>query len=128
MSYICIYIYIYICHILYIYIYISQYFYLQKQKDFISNTKKHTVKINQNQSQSLLSSFILFNNCLNEFEHITIAILDTTGKNLREALGLNQWRNAGPIIDWLRINLRIKVDQNHKKLKSQFKLYPGRMS
>ena len=36
-------------------------FYLQKQKDFISNTKKHTVKTNTHQSQSLLSSFTLFN-------------------------------------------------------------------
>ena len=121
----------YICYV-YIYIYISQYFYLQKQKDFISNTKKHTVTINKNQIQSLSSSFTLLNNCPNEFGHITIfghiAILDTTGKNLREALGLNQWRNADPVIDWLRINLRIKVDQNHKKLKCHFKLYPGRMS
>ena len=43
----------------------SQYFYLQKQQDFVSNkNKKHTVKTNTYQSQSLLSSFTLFNNCL----------------------------------------------------------------
>ena len=37
---------------------VFQYFYLQKQKDFISNTKKHTVKTNTHQSQSLLSSLL----------------------------------------------------------------------
>ena len=36
----------------------------KKQKDFISNTKKHTAKINTHQSQSLLSFFTLFNNHL----------------------------------------------------------------
>ena len=47
----------------YIYTYVSQYFYLQILKDFISN-KKHTVKTNTYQSQSLLSSITLFNNRL----------------------------------------------------------------
>ena len=36
----------------------------KKQKDFISNTRKHTGKTNTRQSQSLLSSFNLFNNRL----------------------------------------------------------------
>ena len=39
-----------------------QYFYLQSKKDFISNTKKHTVKTNTHPSQSFFSSFALFNN------------------------------------------------------------------
>ena len=51
----------------------SQYFYLQKQKDFISNTrKKHTAKTNTHQSQSLLSSFALFNNRLFICRHFDI--------------------------------------------------------
>ena len=47
-------------------------FYLQKQKDFISNTKKHIVKTNIHQSQSLLSSFTLFNNRLFKCRHFDI--------------------------------------------------------
>ena len=37
-------------------------FYLQKEKYFISN-KKTSLKTSTHQSQSLLSSFTLFNNC-----------------------------------------------------------------
>ena len=49
-----------------------QYFYLQSKKDFISNTKKHTVKTNTHRSQSLLSSFTLFRNRLLVCRHFDI--------------------------------------------------------
>ena len=57
-----------------IYIFVSQYIYLQKQKDFISNTKKHTVNTNTHQSQSLQSSITLFNNRLVICQHFSTLI------------------------------------------------------
>ena len=32
--------------------------------------------------------------------HISKAILDATNKNIREAMGLNQWRNTDTVIEW----------------------------
>ena len=34
--------------------------------------------------------------------HISKAILDTANKNIREAIGLNQWRNTDTVIDWFK--------------------------
>ena len=34
--------------------------------------------------------------------HISKAILDTVNKNIREAIGLNQWRNTDTVIDWFK--------------------------
>ena len=45
----------------------------------------------------------LINPVKNELEHISKAILDTTNKNIRDATGLNQWRNTNTVIDWFKI-------------------------
>ena len=44
----------------------------------------------------------LINPAKNELGHISKAILDTTNENIREAMSLNQWRNAGTVIDWFK--------------------------
>ena len=44
----------------------------------------------------------LINPAKNELGHISKAILDTTNKNIREAMGLNQWRNTDTVIDWFK--------------------------
>ena len=33
---------------------------------------------------------------------ISKVILDTTNKNIRKAMGLNQWRNPDTVIDWFK--------------------------
>ena len=45
-----------------------------------------------------------FNNNPTELElgHISKAMLDTANKNIREAMGLNQWRNTDTVIDWFK--------------------------
>ena len=35
--------------------------------------------------------------------HISNAILDTTNKHIREAMGLDQWRNTDTVFDWFKI-------------------------
>ena len=37
-----------------------------------------------------------------ELGHISKAILDTTSKNMREAMGLNQWRNTDTVTEWFK--------------------------
>ena len=44
----------------------------------------------------------LINPAKNELGRISKAILDTTNKNIREAMGLNQWRNTDTVIDWFK--------------------------
>ena len=44
----------------------------------------------------------LINPAKNELGHISKAILDTTNKNIQEAMGLNQWRNTDTVIDWFK--------------------------
>ena len=41
----------------------------------------------------------LLNLAKNELRHISKAFLDTTNKNIREAISLNQWRNTDKVID-----------------------------
>ena len=41
----------------------------------------------------------LLNPAKNELGHISKAFLDTTNKNIREAISLNQWRNTDKVID-----------------------------
>ena len=44
----------------------------------------------------------LLNLAKNELRHISKAFLDTTNKNIREAISLNQWRNTDKVIDWFK--------------------------
>ena len=44
----------------------------------------------------------LINPAKNELGRISKAILDTTNKNIREAVGLNQWGNTDTVIDWFK--------------------------
>ena len=37
-----------------------------------------------------------------ELGHISKAILDTTNKNIREAMDLNEWRNTDTVVDWFK--------------------------
>ena len=44
----------------------------------------------------------LVNPARNELGSISKAILDTANKEIRKAMGLNQWRNPVIVIDWLK--------------------------
>ena len=44
----------------------------------------------------------LINPAKNELGHISKAILGTTNKSIREAMGFNQWRNTDTVIDWFK--------------------------
>ena len=58
--------------------------------------KDHKENFNNNPTVRLI------NPAKNELRHISKAILDTTNKNIREATGLNQWRNTDTVIDWFK--------------------------
>ena len=45
---------------------------------------------------------ILINPSKNEFGRISKAVLDTANENIREAMGLNQWRNTDTVFDWFK--------------------------
>ena len=44
----------------------------------------------------------LINLAKNELGRINKVILDTTNKNIREAMGLNQWRNTDTVLNWFK--------------------------
>ena len=44
----------------------------------------------------------LINQGKNELGRSSNTILDTANKNIREAIGLNQWRNTDTVIDWFK--------------------------
>ena len=44
----------------------------------------------------------LINLAKNELGRISKVILDTTNKNIREAMGSNQWRNTYTVFDWFK--------------------------
>ena len=44
----------------------------------------------------------LINPAKNERGRISKARLDTTNKNIREAMGLNHWRNTDAVLDWFK--------------------------
>ena len=58
--------------------------------------KDHKENSNNNPTVRLLTP------AKNELEHISKAFLNTTNKNIREAMGLNQWRTTNTIIDWFK--------------------------
>ena len=58
--------------------------------------KDHKENFNNNPTVRLI------NPAKNELERISKAILDTTNKNIRETMGLNQWRNTDTVIDWFK--------------------------
>ena len=58
--------------------------------------KDHKENFNNNPTVRLI------NPAKNELGHISKAILDTANKNIREAMGLNQWRNTDTVIDWFK--------------------------
>ena len=58
--------------------------------------KDHKENFNNNPTVRLI------NPAKNESGHISKAILDATNKNIREAMGLNQWRNTNTVIDWFK--------------------------
>ena len=58
--------------------------------------KDHKENVNNNPTVRLI------NPAKNELGHISKAILDTANKNIREAMGLNQWRNTDTVIDWFK--------------------------
>ena len=58
--------------------------------------KDHKENFNNNPTVRLI------NPAKNELGHISKAILDTTNKNIREAMGLNQWRNTDTVIHWFK--------------------------
>ena len=66
-----------------------------KNNSFIT-LKDHKENFNNNPTVRLI------NPAKNELGHISKAILDTTNKNIREAMGLNQWRNTDTVIDWFK--------------------------
>ena len=45
---------------------------------------------------------MLINQGKNELGRSSNTILDTANKNIREAIGLNQWRNTDTVIDWFK--------------------------
>ena len=55
--------------------------------------KNHKENFNNNPTVRVI------NLAKNQFGHISKAILDTTNKNIGEAMGLNQWRNTDTVID-----------------------------
>ena len=58
--------------------------------------KDHKENFNKNPTVRLI------NPAKNGLGRISKAILDTTNKNIREAMGLNQWRNTNTVIDWFK--------------------------
>ena len=56
--------------------------------------KDHKENFNNN------PSIRLKNPAKKELGHISKAILDTTNKNIPEAMGLNQWENTDTVIEW----------------------------
>ena len=56
--------------------------------------KDHKENFNNNPTVRLI------NPAKKELGCFSKAILDTTNKNIREAMGLNQWRNTDTVIDW----------------------------
>ena len=58
--------------------------------------KDHKKKFNNNPTVRLI------NPAKNELGHISKAILGTTNKSIREAMGFNQWRNTDTVIDWFK--------------------------
>ena len=103
---------------------------ISKSKKASNNIKKNQINIDEKQilnSREVLnrlerndenSSFITlkdhkenFNNNLtvrlinpakNELGRISEAIWETKNKNIREAMGLNQWGNTDTVIDWFK--------------------------
>ena len=58
--------------------------------------KDHKENFNSNPTVRLI------NPAKNELGNISRAILDTTNKSIREAMGLNQWRNTDTVTDWFK--------------------------
>ena len=58
--------------------------------------KDHKENFNNNPTVRLI------NPAKNELRYISKAILDTANKNIREAMGLNLWRNTDTVIDWFK--------------------------
>ena len=44
----------------------------------------------------------LINPAKNELERTSKAMLDAANKSIREAMGLNQWRNTDTVLDWFK--------------------------
>ena len=44
----------------------------------------------------------LINPAKNELERISKAMSDAANKSIREAMGLNQWRNTDTVLDWFK--------------------------
>ena len=66
------------------------------EKNSFITLKDHTKKFNNNPTVSII------NPAKNELGHISNDILDTTNKNIRDAIGLNQWRNTDTVIYWFK--------------------------
>ena len=66
------------------------------QEEQLYNSERSQRKFNSNPTVRLI------NVAKNELGHISKVILDTTNKNIRDAMGLNQWRNADTVIDWFK--------------------------
>ena len=58
--------------------------------------KDHKANFNNNPTVRLINPAKKRIGCVSK------AILDTGNKNIREALGLNQWRNTDTLIDWFK--------------------------
>ena len=66
------------------------------EKNSFITLKDHRENFNNN------STVRLINPAKNELGRISKAILDTANKSIREAIGLNQWRNTYTVIDWFK--------------------------
>ena len=67
---------------------------INRENNSFVTLKGHKENSNNNPTVRLL------NPGNNELGHISKAFLDTTNKDIRKAMGLNQWRNTDTIIDW----------------------------
>ena len=69
---------------------------INSENNSFMTLKDHKENFNSNLTVRLI------NPAKNQLGHISKAILDTTKKNIPEAIGLNQWRNTDTVIDWCK--------------------------